>query len=154
MAFIGDNTKNTQVKVVVRDTASLAATATTDMFSVSGLVEILGIYGEVTTIIQTQANATKLEFDPDSGAANADMCDTLDISADAVGTMYGITGTPGDAMISYTSGVGVGPAANPVLEAGDIAMTCAATNTGSVKWTIVYRPLVTVNGVPSAITAV
>ena len=152
--FIGDNETNTQVKIVTRDTAALPATTTADMFSVSGLVEILGIYGEVTTVIQTQANATKLVFDPDSGAANSDICGTLDISADAVGTMYGVTGTPANAMVSYTSGIGVAPAANPVLEAGDIAMTCAATNTGSVKWTIVYRPLVTVNGDPSSITAV
>lgn len=125
---------------VERATSNIAQTGLLSLFTVTGVVEILSIRGEVTTVIQTQANATKLVSNPTVGA-DVDLCATDDITADAVGTMYSITGTFANAMIATTSGA-FESQANPItVAAGTIDMSCAANNTGQVKWTIVYRPV-------------
>src|SRR6185312_4831208 len=85
--------------LVNRATASLPATTTASLFTIStGRILLTSIVGEVTTVIQTQADNTKLQFDPTDAGATQDLCAVLDITADAVGTMYSITGTPGTAM--------------------------------------------------------
>jgi hypothetical protein len=104
---------------------------------------VLGIYGEVTTVIQTQANNTKLKHNPAGAGSDVDLCAVLNISADAVGQVYSITGTLATAMKSTTLWM-VAPAddiAPPglVLGPGDIELDCAASNTGQVKWTLVYE---------------
>ncbi|MHC4093752.1 MAG: hypothetical protein ACYSVY_26355, partial [Planctomycetota bacterium] len=103
-----------------------------------GNVELLSIVGEVTTVIETQANATKLTFNPTGTGASTDLCTTLDITADAVGTFYSITGVLTDPLQSalwyihtMSSPIVLGP--------GTIDLDCAATNTGSVEWHMMYR---------------
>ena len=123
-----------------RAAAALPATTAAPIFTVTGRVKILSIIGVVTTIIETQENNTKLIADPTVGA-DVDLCAVNDISADAVGTVYSITGTLGDAMVATTSGVGVYQAAPLLLEAGSIDLSCAATNTGAVKWRVLYEPV-------------
>ena len=128
------------VITVFRATAALPATTAAALFTVTGRVELLQVLGVVTTIVQTQANNTKLIANPTVGA-DVDLCAVNDISADAVGTVYGVTGTLADAMVATTSGAGVKQADATVLEAGTLDLSCAATNTGSVKWMVKYRPL-------------
>lgn len=130
--------------LISRATASLPATTTSTLFTIAtGRVLITSILGEVTTVIQTQANNTKLQFDPTDTGATQDLCAVLDISADAVGTMYSITGTPATAMgdaLNFMSADKM--LARPlVLKPGGILLSCAATNTGSVKWGLTYIPL-------------
>lgn len=130
--------------LVSRATASLPATTTSTLFTIAtGRVLITSILGEVTTVIQTQANNTKLQFDPTDAGATQDLCAVLDITADAVGTMYSITGTPATAMgdaLNFMSSDKM--LARPlVLKPGGILLNCAATNTGSVKWALTYIPL-------------
>ena len=128
-------------ELVSKGTATLPQTTAGNLFSVvGGRVRILQIMGEVTTVIQTQANATKLSHDPDVGAA-VDICTGLDISADAVGTNYGITGAVASAMLGASHAYLVGQAAPLILPAGVITITCAASNTGSVKWDVLYVPI-------------
>lgn len=128
---------------VERATAALPQTAASAIFTVgTGRVAILSIVGEVTTVIQTQANNTKLTFDPTATGATQDLCAVLDITADAVGTMYSITGTPatalGDALNFMSSNKML--AAPLILKPGNILLDCAASNTGAVKWTCTYVP--------------
>jgi hypothetical protein len=131
-------------QIVERATAALPQTADAALFRITGgKIRVLGIYGEVTTVIQTQADNTKIKFNPLGTGSDVDLCAVLDISADAVGTLYSITGTVATAMKSTTLWV-VLPAddiAAPglVLSPGDIELDCAASNTGSVKWTLVYE---------------
>lgn len=132
----------TQGILVSRATAALPQTTDEALFTVAGgRVLILGLVGEVTTVIQTQANNTKVKSNPTATGADQDLCAVLDISADAVGELYTISGTVGDAM---RSDLLVG---NPILQdalvvsAGDIELDCAASNTGSVKWDLIYVPL-------------
>lgn len=125
---------------VFRATAALPQTTAEAIFTVTGRVKLIGILGVVTTVIETQANNTKLIANPTVGA-DVDLCAVNDISADAVGTVYSITGTLADAMVATTSGAGVFQAAPLTIEAGTIDLSCAASNTGSVKWTAIYEPL-------------
>lgn len=127
-----------------RATAALPQTAAASLFTISGgRVRITSIIGEVTTVIQTQADNTKLTFDPTDAGATQDLCAVLDITADAVGTMYSITGTPATAMQDGLNFLSSNKQlAQPlILKPGDIKLDCAASNTGSVKWTIFWQPL-------------
>jgi hypothetical protein len=103
-------------------------------------VEIVQILGVVTTVIQTQANNTLLKINPTVGA-DVDLCAALDISADAVGSVYSITGTLSDALINTVSGAAIKQANPVIVEAGVIELECAASNTGSVKWIVQYKPV-------------
>ena len=123
-----------------RAPATLPATTATPYFTVTGKIKLLDIVGEVTTVIQTQANNTKLIANPTVGA-DVDLCAVNDITADAVGTIYTITGTLANAMVATTSGAGVAQAAPLVIAAGTIDLSCAATNTGATKWLVRYQPL-------------
>ena len=126
---------------VDRATAALPATAAGALFTVSGgRVMIMSIIGEVTTIIQTQANSTKLTANPTTGTS-VDLCSVLNISADEVGCLYGITGTAATALVGANAGAIPGQLQNPVVNTGTIDLNCAATNTGSVKWTLCYVPI-------------
>lgn len=127
-----------------RATATLPQTAAAAIFTIgTGRVAITALWGEVTTIIQTQADATKLTYDPTAAGATQDLCGTLDITADAVGTMYSITGTPATALqdsLNYVTSNKM--LAQPlILKPGQILLDCAASNTGNVKWTCTWVPL-------------
>lgn len=126
--------------VTLRASATLPATTATPYFTVTGRVRLLDIVGEVTTVVQTQANNTKLIANPTVGA-DVDLCAVNDITADAVGTIYTITGTLANAMVATTSGAGVAQAAPVIVAAGSIDLSCAATNTGATKWLTRWIPL-------------
>ena len=131
---------------VDRATDSLPATTDEALFNiVGGRVLVTRIIGEVTTAIQNQANATKLKHNPTGTGSDVDLCATLNIANDAIGTYYSITGVLADALNS-TSLWAIVPAdaiaaQGLVLGPGDIELDCAATNTGSVKWSVWYVPL-------------
>lgn len=141
----GDQLRSLLVGVKVqRATAALPQTTTSTLFTVSGgKVLITSLVGEVTTVIQTQADNTKLTFDPTDAGATQDLCAVLDITADAVGTCYSLTGTPATAMQDALNFLPSNKVlAQPlVLKPGSILLDCAASNTGSVKWDLCYIPL-------------
>jgi len=123
-----------------RKTQALPQTGSTALFTVTGNVIIDQIVGEVTTVIETQANNTKLVANPTVGA-DVDLCAVLDISADAVGSTYGITGTLANALVNVPGGAGVAQAGKVLVHEGTIDLDCAASNTGSIKWTIHWTPV-------------
>lgn len=126
---------------VDRATATLPQTTHSALFNVKGgRVAITGIVGEVTTIIQNQANNTKLTAYPTTGTA-VDLCAVLSIANDEVGCLYGITGVPADALVGANAGAGPLCYRPLVVNIGTIDLDCAASNTGSVKWSIWYVPL-------------
>lgn len=130
---------------VKRATAALPQSTAGTLFTISGgKVLVTALYGEVTTAIQAQANAAKIQFDPTDAGATQDLCATTDINADAVGTMYSITGTPAGVLqdaLNFLSADKVIAAQGIVLKPGAILLNCAASNTGSVKWDLWYVPL-------------
>lgn len=126
--------------VVHRPTANLPQSTAYAIYTVSGgRILLTQIIGEVTTVIQTQACNTKLVFDPTAAGSDVDLCAVLDITAKAVGTLFGITGTLANAL---QSGLMIlGQATPHILQPGTIKLDCAASNTGQVKWTARYVPI-------------
>ncbi len=125
---------------VDRATATLPQSTSAAIFNIlEGRVIINGIIGEVTTIMQTQANNVKLTANPTTGTS-VDICAQLDTSADEAGTIYGITGTFATALVSNVAGATVMCATPVVLNIGTLDLYCSASNTGNVKWTIYYVP--------------
>ena len=131
-------------KRVDKATAALPATTDGDLFNITGgRVVLTSIIGEVTTAIQTQANNTKLKFNPDATGADVDLCTVLSISGDAVGTLYSITGDFSDALKEGLNCLEADALLERpiILSKGAIELDCAATNTGSVAWTVTYYAL-------------
>ena len=132
---------NTYGRTVSRATAALPQTTQSALFTVAtGRIILTGIIGEVTTVIQTQANNTKLVSNPTTGT-DVDLCAVLDITADQVGCLYGITGLFSDALVGANAGAAPWPHRPIVIPVGTIDLSCAASNTGSVKWIMSYVPL-------------
>jgi hypothetical protein len=120
---------------------ALPQTAAAAIFNiVGGRVAITAIVGEVTTVIQNQANNTKLTANPTSGTS-VDICAVLNIAADEVGCLYGISGTVSDALQGINSGACNLPAKSIVVNTGSIDLDCAANNTGAIKWSLFYIPI-------------
>jgi len=129
---------------VDRATAALPASTDEALFTITGgRILLTSIIGEVTTVIQTQACATKLKFNPTATGADTDLCASgTSITADAVGTLYSITGDFSDDLkdnllcLESDSLLEV-----PImLSEGAIELETAATNTGSVSWSVTYIP--------------
>jgi hypothetical protein len=126
---------------VDRATATLPQTTAAAIFNITGgRVAITQIVGEVTTIIETKANDTKIVSNPTTGT-DADLCAVLNITADEVGTLYGITGLNTDALIGINAGALPMQVRHVIVPIGTIDLNCAASNTGSVKWSIFYYPI-------------
>ena len=125
---------------VQRALATLPATTATQYFTVTGLCAITGLIGLVTTVVQTQANDAKWTATPTAGSA-VDMCAALDITADEAGCLYGITGTPANAMVGTNAGLTTNMITKIVVNSGTLDFDCAATNTGATSWTLFYVPL-------------
>lgn len=138
--WVTTNKLATLPTIVEKSAATLPQTGASALFTVVGRVIVTSIVGEVTTVIETQANNTKLVANPTVGA-DVDLCAVNSITADAVGTLYTITGTLANAMIATTSGAVPVQAAGIIVTAGTIDLDCAASNTGETKWTIHYIPL-------------
>lgn len=134
------NAGDTAWQTAARATTTLPQTGTDSLFTITvGRILLVGLIGEVTTVIQTQANNTKLTFNPTATGASTDICANLNVTGDAVGTLYSITGTIADAMqegMLMTTDM-----TNLVLSEGTIDLTTAASNTGDVKWDMFYIPL-------------
>ena len=126
--------------VTNRASATLPATTATPYFTVTGKVKIYQIIGEVTTVVQAQANAIKLISNPTVGA-DVDLCATVESNAAAVGSLLTITGTLANAMIKTVSAAVPSQASPVVVTAGTIDLSTAATNTGATKWTVIWEPI-------------
>jgi hypothetical protein len=130
-------------QIITRPTEALPQTADGALFRISGgKVRVTEIVGEVTTAIQNQANNTKLKHNPSGVGADVDICAVLDIANDAVGTLYAITGDFSDAMVDGLWSLETDELMEKrgiILGPGDIELDCAASNTGSVKWTLNYE---------------
>lgn len=126
---------------VSRASATLPQTGDDALFTITGgRVAVSLILGEVTVVIETQANNTLLKLNPTATGATQDICAALDISADAVGELYTISGVAADAMRSALL-IGLGMTAPIILSEGDIELECSAGNDGEVAWDLWYTPI-------------
>lgn len=133
---------------VRRATATLPATTAQNIFQVfGGRVKVKALIGTVTTILQTQANNTKVSCTAkDSAGATVgtavDVAANLDTTAIEVGGMIFVEGD-GTALVKSTAGaVLIGTNSGEwIAPQGIISYTTAATSTGSIQWDIWYEPM-------------
>ena len=119
---------------VDRDAAALAA-AVVPFFTVTGVVQITGLYGIVT--VASGANLCNWNADATAGTT-VDICADLDINPALVGDLLGITGVIATAM-TYGSAV-VGMSQPLIVTAGSITFTAAAAD-GSISTHLYFLPL-------------
>jgi len=130
-------------KKVDRATSDVLTGSAVSIFTISGgRVLLLGLIGEVTTVIGTGTTPeAKFQLNPTAGTT-VDLCAALDLADDEVGTLYSITGTPGDAMLAGSSGAVRNMAAQGVvLDAGAIEFICDENVSGSISFQARYLPL-------------
>src|ERR1051326_67013 len=126
---------------VDRATATLPQTTNSAIFTISGgRIFASLIIGEVTVAIQAQANAPKLIGVPSAGS-NVDLCATADINGLEVGGKLVPVGVLATALGKTNAGGAAGPFAGLIVPVGTINLSCAASNTGSIKWSIFYVPI-------------
>lgn len=112
------------------------------LFTIAGgPVLMTGILGEVTVIIGANAMNLNLESNPTTGTTS--VIDAVVAGASKeVGALFSITGTVGDAaLFDDAGGVRMGPAP-VVLPVGTLDFRTSANNTGEMKWSLWYVPLV------------
>jgi hypothetical protein len=141
----GDQVRAIQLGIHVTKSAS-PANATTDLFTVSGLVLVTGIVGLVTTVMSATATSINLNHDPTIGAA-ANLCGATVVTSDTAGTLYGYIG-PDITTLLVSSGTAVPseaytqlPSVKTILNNGVIGMVGTAANTGVVAWHLTYVPI-------------
>jgi len=145
--IMGDFLEGKSVRKIVEGIAVERAaalppqTATGTLFNVAGgRVLLKQILGRVTTAIGNVANNTNLSHNPADGAAG-NLCAVADIDNDAVGTVYGITGTVATALQKSVNVI-LAQATGQILKEGTIDLICAANSgTGAIKWTVIYVPI-------------
>jgi hypothetical protein len=126
---------------VVRAAATLPQSTTANIFTISGgRVFINAILGQVTTVIQTQANSTKLTATPTIGSAT-DLCTGTSITAAAVGAFLSLPAAAGSALVMTAGGFAYMNFPGLALDVGSITLACAASNTGAIKWDLWYSAL-------------
>ena len=126
---------------VDKATAALPQGSVDPLFNiVNGRVILTSLVGEVTTAIQGQATAIKIQANPTTGTT-VDIAADLAASGDEVGTLYGITGAFADALIGTNAGATVIISSPVVLQVGTIDLECGESSTGNIKWTATYMPL-------------
>ena len=122
--------------------ATLPATTTQNIFTVTvGRIAVLLLLGEVTTIVQAQANNLKVTSAPTTGTA-VDLASNLDINAKEAGTLL-LAELDGTALVGANAGAalsGVGTSLC-IVPIGSIRIETSATNTGATKWDLWYFPL-------------
>lgn len=127
---------------LTRTTSNLPQNTSTNIFTVTGApIEILGIIGEVTTVIQNTTNNVKLQITDTASSTTRDICATVNIANLAVGTFFNITGTFANAMVTTAGGTAIAQATSIYCPVGAIKFSTDASITGQVRWFLRYRPI-------------
>jgi len=131
------------LKAVAEYTATTAsinlAVGNNNIFTVTGVVQIVEIIGTVDTTFKVIANNTKIV----AGGGSVDICGVVDITGAAQFSIFSITGTFANAMIINTGGAFVSQPGAITVGTGNIVVNCAGDDdsTGAVTWMVRYKPI-------------
>lgn len=126
---------------VDKASATIPQTATQNLFTVAGgRVAILGLLGEVTTVIGATLTNAKLISTPTVGTA-VDLCAVLAIASKEAGTLFGISGIFADALVGANAGASILPQRPVVVPVGVVGLNTSASTTGATKWACWYVAL-------------
>jgi len=125
--------------------AATTATGDTTLFNLTGSIRVIALLGVVkTTALDAAQTRLKLIAVADALAA-VDLCAAADVTGDAVGTLFSITGTLADVLQETTNGVVIAQAGYidiSITSSGIIKLNNAdAANAGRVFWSLGYIPL-------------
>ncbi|MET0916710.1 MAG: hypothetical protein ABWY81_10990 [Jiangellaceae bacterium] len=115
---------------------------TKTLFTVSGLVLVTSIVGQVTTAI-TVANTVKLQANPTVGAT-VDLCAATDIGTTdtPAGNLLTVAGAPATSIVNGVGAVPLMATAQAIaVAAGTIEQVTATGADGGITWYITYVPL-------------
>ena len=126
---------NMGVGLRVDRTAAALINATTPFFTVTGVIQLTGLFGLIT--VASGANACSWSVNPTAGTTTS-ICGNLDINPAIVGDLLGITGVVATAM-TYGGAV-VGMMQPLIITAGTIDFIAAAAD-GSMSAHLFYLPL-------------
>ena len=115
--------------------AAALVNATTPFFTVTGVVQITGLFGLITVV--SGANLCSWSATPTAGTA-ASLCADLDINPALVGDLLGITGVVATAM---TYGGGVVGMMQPLLVTAGVINFIAAAADGSISAHCFFLPM-------------
>ena len=125
---------------VDRATATLPQTTAAAIFNVLvGRVAMLGIVGEVTTVLGAVGNMS-LEVNPTVGTTTA-ICAVVAAGTAEASSQFSIEGTAGTAMTLGAGGAVAMQVKPVVLSVGTLDLRLSGSSTGSVKWSILYVPI-------------
>lgn len=128
--------------MVSRATATLPATALGAIFNITGgRILIRSLIGEVTTQIQAQACTVKVTSTPTTGTAVDLSAVSASISGLEVGGKLTLPAAAATALVVGNAGGVIGEQGKWIVPIGSLGITTSATNTGSVKWDLIYVPI-------------
>ncbi len=140
--------KNADVRTIAggiltsRATAALPASTLGHLFTVSGgRILVKYLIGEVTTIIQAQACTLKITGTPTAGTAVDWSAASASISGTEVGGKFSLPAAAATGLVVGNAGGLIVHQAEWIATIGTIDLTTSATNTGSVKWDLIWIPL-------------
>lgn len=140
-----DITQHAKVEVghfVVNPGKVLPATATGNLFAVTGIVLVTGLFGVVSTVFSATAVKPTLGVTGNPTAIAAAPAVGIVAGTGAVGSVVVPPLTPGGALpvlvAAQTAAAGAGVF---VVNAANITITTDATNTGAITWVLQYVPL-------------
>lgn len=126
---------------------STSPLTTGTLWTYTGGIAILGAFGIVRTVIQSQATTAKLSAKNDALTA-VDLCGTGDLNALVAGTIVQLPAALATALpVTATNGVALGLLALPIYAicttSGIITVTYGAASTGVVDWYLRWEPITT-----------
>jgi len=144
MAYLKQCVTNTEAfattapLIVATASIALPQTGTTNLFTVTGAINVIEIRGFVDVQIGAVANNTKLQ----GGGASTDMCAVVDLNAAAQNSLLTITGTLANPMIINSGSAWEAQPGKVGVGTGNIAVNCAGSDGGGgrVTWVLVYEP--------------
>lgn len=128
---------------VAKSAAVLPDTAYGALFTVSGgRVIILGIVGEVTTVMDATATTLKFTSNPTTGT-DTDLSAAVAVTSKEVGSLISTPiATGGDTIVTNAGGgVQLSGSSGFVVPEGNVGVTTSATQTGAASWVLHYVPL-------------
>ena len=118
------------------------ASSPDDLFTITGLCEITRLVGQVTSAVAT---TTSLQLETSTGTVI--IATSTQITTDAIGTLYTVTGDPDDALNGGSTPndtiafVKTGHVAPFVMDDDKIHQVIDGAGTGTIRWTLYYVPL-------------
>ena len=123
-----------------RDAAVLPDTAYGALFTITGgRIIVMGMIGEVTTIMDGTATNLKVTATPTTGTA-VDVATNVAVANKEVGCLIGFY-TFGAALVASNAGAAPIGATPFVVPIGTLGITTSATQTGACKWSLFWAPL-------------